>query len=86
MKMKKEHYKHIKDTIENKLKSLGYTLNDAVKLCRDSGHTDITTGWYLLKGSDLISFVCDELYPYLNDNHINTALKSIIKSASYKRT
>ena len=81
MKMTKEHYNHIKSTIESKLKSLGYTLSDAIKLCRDSGYNDITTGWYLLNGSDLNSFVRKELYPYLKDTHIDTALKSIIKSA-----
>ncbi len=85
MKMKKEHYEHIKVTIENKLKSLGHTLNDAVKLCRDSGYTDITTGWYLLNGSGLDTFVRKELYLYLTDKHIDTALKSIIKSTSHER-
>ena len=85
MKMKKEHYEYIKVTIENKLKSLGHTLNDAVKLCRDRGYTDITTGWYLLNGSGLDTFVRKELYLYLTDKHIDTALKSIIKSASHER-
>lgn len=82
MKMTKDHYNHIKSTIEEKLKSLGYTLSDAVKLCNESGYTDITTGWYLLNGSGLNTFVCKELYLYLNDTHINTALKAIVKSAS----
>ena len=82
MKMTKEHYNHIKQVIEEKLKSLGYTLSDAVKLYRESGYTDITTGWYLLNGSGLDTFVRKELYLYLKDTHIDTALKSIIKSAS----
>jgi len=81
MKMTKEHYNHIKSTIENKLNSLGFTLSDAIELCRNSGYNDITTGWYLLNGSDLNSFVRKELYLYLKDTHIDTALKSIIKSA-----
>ena len=25
------------------------------------------------------NFICDTLYPYLNDDHIHTALKQIIK-------
>lgn len=81
MKMTKEHYNYIKQAIEEKLKTLGYTLSDAVKLCKESDYNDIAIGWYLLRGSGLIDFVCKELYPYLNDTHINTALKSIIKSA-----
>ena len=81
MKMTKEHYKYIKQAIEEKLKTLGYTLSDAVKLCKESDYNDITTGWYLLNGSGLNDFVCKELYLYLNDTHIDTALKSIIKSA-----
>ena len=80
MKIKSEHYKHIKDTIENKLATLGFTLNEAIKLSREKGLNDISTGWYLLNGSGLTGFVRKELYPYLNDKHIDTALKSIIKS------
>lgn len=83
--MTKEHYNYIKHAIEDKLKTLGYTLSDAIKLCRDSGYNDIATGWYLLNGSGLNNFVCKELYPYLIDKHIDTALKSIIKSASHER-
>lgn len=82
MKMTKDHYIYIKSAIESKLKSLGYTLNDAVKLCREKGLNDIAIGWYLLNGSGLNTFVCEELYLYLNDTHINTALKAIVKSVS----
>ena len=52
MKMTKEHYNHIKSTIEEKLKSLGYTMSDAVKLCNDSGYTDITLDGTFLMGLD----------------------------------
>ena len=82
MKMTKEHYNHIEQVIKEKLKSFGYTLSDAVKLCNESGYTDITTGWYLLNGSGLNTFVRKELYLYLKDTHIDTALKAIVKSAS----
>lgn len=82
MKMTKEHYNKIAQAIEEKLKTLGYTLSDAVKLCKESGYNDITTGWYLLNGSGLNAFVRKELYQYLTDKHIDTALKSIIKSVS----
>ena len=85
MKMKPEHYKHIKSSIENKLATLGFTLNEAIELSREKGLNDISIGWYLLNGSDLTSFVRKELYPYLVDKHIDTALKSIIKSALHER-
>ena len=83
--MKPEHYKHIKSSIENKLATLGFTLNEAIELSREKGLNDISIGWYLLNGSDLTSFVRKELYPYLVDKHIDTALKSIIKSALHER-
>ncbi len=31
----------------------------------------------LLYGAGLTKWVCDELYPYMNDDHIYTALKNI---------
>jgi len=85
MKIKPEHYKHIKSTIENKLATLGFTLNEAVNLAQEKGLNDIAFGWYLLNGSNLSDFVRKELYPYLKDKHIDTALKSIIKSALHER-
>ncbi len=34
--------------------------------------------WHLVRAAGLIPFVCDKLYEYLNDDHIQTALNRII--------
>ena len=38
----------------------------------------------LLYGAGLNKFVCDELYPYLQDDHIYTALKAITPTLTRK--
>lgn len=35
--------------------------------------------WDCLYAAGLTPFICDNLYSYLNDDHIDTALKNIIK-------
>jgi len=35
--------------------------------------------WDLVRASGAMSFVCDVLYKYLNDSHIQTALNRIVK-------
>jgi hypothetical protein len=35
--------------------------------------------WYLVRKAGLLPFMCDELYKYLNDDHIQTALNRIVK-------
>ena len=38
----------------------------------------------LLYGAGLNSWVCDELYPYLNDSHLYTALKAVCPTVTKK--
>lgn len=83
MKIKAEHFTYIKGAIEKTIENHGEKLivdayesgnfprSEAVKdlqkrLCFD-----------LLSGSGLTSWVCDNLYSYLSDEHIYTALKAI---------
>lgn len=35
--------------------------------------------WYLVRAAGLLPFICDELYKYANDDHIQTALNRIVK-------
>ena len=39
--------------------------------------------WDLFIAAELSTFASDELYQYLNDDHIDTALKSVIKELNY---
>jgi len=36
--------------------------------------------WDMMRNAGLIPFVIDTLYPYLEDSHIDTALRKITKS------
>lgn len=83
MKIKKEHYKELKTMIKDVLKrdntSVGKILahyekhnignNPKIRVMADIVHT-------CPKGT---KFICKELYPYIDDTHIQTALQSILK-------
>ena len=78
MKITKEHYDHIEKVITEKLYIVGQTMESAVNHCRHTtGYTDKKIRWLLLNGSGLTPFVCNTLYKYLNDSHIDTALRKI---------
>lgn len=44
-----------------------------------AGLSDKRYQWDLLRQAGLIPFVCDTLYRYSHDSHIDTALRSIVK-------
>jgi hypothetical protein len=35
--------------------------------------------WDMVRQAGLMSWICDTLYAYLNDNHIQTALNKIVR-------
>ena len=84
MKMKPEHFEHIKSEISEVLLKYN-TDNKLVEEYRQGLYprADKTKDvqrrfcFDLLHGAGLSSFVCDNLYQYLNDDHIYTALKAI---------
>ena len=73
MKIKPEHYKELKDLITPILKQ-NPTIEQDYK---NTGLTDTMFRWRLLWFSNFDTRV---LYKYLNDAHIETALKSIIRN------
>ena len=84
MKIRQEHFDHMKREIDRKAEELGgwpvlvekyetgrFNNADKVKnlqmrFCFDMSYFAIPSKW-----------ICDELYPYVNDDHIFTALKAI---------
>jgi hypothetical protein len=44
-----------------------------------AGHSDKRYQWDLARHAGLIPYFCDVLYAYLNDDHINTALKRLVR-------
>ena len=51
---------------------------EARKVAIQQGYTDRRHRWDCLWVAKQSSWVCDTLYPYLNDDHIDSALRSII--------
>lgn len=78
MKIKPEDYEHLKSAI--------------ALIPRDKAlaHKALTLGsdkerrfrWDLLYKARLSPWICDNLYSYLNDSHIDTALKKIVLELS----
>lgn len=84
MKIKKEHFDHLKAEIDAVL--LKYNADN--KLVEEYQRGDYPRAEFtkdvqrrfcfdLIYGAGLNKFVCDSLYPYLNDDHIYTALEAI---------
>ena len=78
MKITQEHYKHMLDamkwhvlSIPNRRKAIATDprVKDAAKRLR----------WDLLYDSVTSRWICDNLYSYVDDTHIDTALRSIMR-------
>ena len=72
MKIKAEHYEYLKEHIlkaENK-----------ITFRNDCLLSPMRYRWDLLHAAGLTKWICDNLYPYLNDDHIDTALRKITKT------
>ena len=80
MKIKELHYRHLLeklaplDTLENREK---YARRDFPRAdrCKDVNKRYRWDLWYQ---AGLSRFACDELYDYMNDDHIDTALRNIV--------
>lgn len=88
MKMKPEHYEYLKSAM---LKKLTTTSEEDIKgywVAVRSDHRVKDLGkrsrWDLMYAANLTTFVCDTLYKYLDDTHIDTALKSISKEIGWE--
>ena len=44
-----------------------------------AGLSDMRYRWDLARHAGLITYFCDVLYAYMNDNHIDTALRRLVK-------
>ena len=82
MKIKPEHYKTMKDAIDNLLASNPYLVDDYKhgRFRNSAKVTDLNKRfrWDLLWMSGVGStFLPDVIYPYADDTHIDTALRKI---------
>lgn len=80
MKITKEHYNHLKSEIIAKHEFMLKEHSNDYSVYLNAGHSVKRHTWDLLHAAGLTPFICDTLYKYLNDEHINTALVNIHKS------
>ena len=71
MKITKEHYTHLARAMESKMEQ--YPRKSLSKV------SDKRYGWDMLHESGLTPWVCSTLYDYLDDTHIDTALRKIVR-------
>jgi len=72
MKMKLEHYNYLFEQIK-KVENKETFKNDCLL-------SPMRYRWDLLYAAKLSTWICNNLYSYLNDDHIDTALRKITKT------
>lgn len=75
MKIKPEHYEKLEQAMKLIMEK------HPAKEYRDAGHSEKSYRWDVLRATGLMRWVCDTLYPYANDDHIDTALRRITKAS-----
>ena len=73
MKMQHQHIEHIRAAVA-KLDTDFHRSRYAA-----AGLTTKRYQWDLIRAAGLMPWLCDTLYAYLNDTHIQTALNRVIK-------
>ncbi len=72
MKMKPEHFDYLRATVG------AYDSAQARAEYRAKGLSLKRYQWDITYTAGLTRFICEALYPYLNDDHIQTALNRIV--------
>ena len=77
MKISSEHYETLrKGMVEKHISFMDYSPTDYKKYLT-AGYSVKRMAWDILHAAGLTPFVCDTLYKYLTDTHIDTAVKKI---------
>ena len=79
MKITKEHYNFMKQEIAKIWSKEKHDCH--VKFVANEGKAKVTSKrvrWDWSYYANLTAFICDSIYTYANDQHLDTALKSII--------
>jgi hypothetical protein len=78
MKIKTEHYEAIKASIHKAAIAEHRAFLKSPANPRPAKDLEKRLRWDLLHCFKGAAWVCSELYPYLNDTHIDTALRSVV--------
>jgi len=85
MKIKPEHYEHIRDAMFATLARFGVDnlARYREELAADPRvrDLDMRLRWDVLHASVGSRWICDEIYPYANDTHLDTALRRVMQEA-----
>lgn len=73
MKMIKTHYDHMKQAIDKVLNNNPNAYEGYV----EKSLSNMRFRWDIMHAANLTSYACNHLYGYLNDGHIDTALRKI---------
>jgi len=76
LKVRPEHYTHMQSVIEAYLTQNNITRDDIVRIHK--GFTHYVLVYNVILASKLTKYICDNVYAYANDEHINTAIRKII--------
>jgi GH24 family phage-related lysozyme (muramidase) len=79
MKITKAHFEHMESEIQKACKKNKTTVKEIVGLYSNMNLSQKRAMWDILRGAGLIPWICSTLYPYLNDDHIDTALRKIAR-------
>lgn len=78
MKIRKEHLETMKAAIAP-LAPLFQAHLEAIKAEGKSKDIPMRLRWDAARAARLIPFFCDTIYPYANDDHIDTALRFVMR-------
>jgi hypothetical protein len=78
MKIKQEHYEYMKQAIAPLIGKVPAHI-EYLKAEGKAKDYNKRLRWDLMYAANLSTFVCDNLYNYMDDTHIDTALRAIMK-------
>lgn len=78
MKIKPEHYEHIKNAIDSLDREKIATHSKNVRESGKFKDFEKRMRWDLSYACGLTQFFCDNIYSYAHDDHIDTALKTAV--------
>ena len=78
MKVKPEHYEHLRAAMATVPREKVEAHREALKSDPRVRDLDMRLRWDVLHATVPSTWICDNIYPYANDTHIDTALKRIM--------
>jgi hypothetical protein len=78
MKMKHEHYNHIRESFEKHAHWIPLTRESIAKENKAKDY-DKRLRWDMLYIAVGSRWICDNIYSYLDDTHIDSALRAIMR-------